>query len=221
MPVPAKAIIAALVVGLALSIGVAFTVGQLLVKPRIEQSMPYENINGIGVSIWNKPLQRFKVNSTAGAIEIPIEGKVNVITPQYVRCPDICHLESQMMVYAMEKAVEDGFTDDIVFITIDVDPWTGTYPMAIDYQKRVAGDLLDEVTWIWVLDSVEKMQEIYNAYDIFVEFDNETKLVNHFGGFLITDREGNLVYIVHPDWNRVYDTAVVLWDKIVDVLEKG
>ncbi|MCE4599372.1 MAG: SCO family protein [Desulfurococcales archaeon] len=221
MPIPVKAVVLALVVGLAISIGVAFTVGQLIVKPKVEQSMPYENINGIGVSIWNKPLQSFTVNSTAGMIEIPVKGKVNVITPQYVRCPDICHLESQMMIYAMEQAVKEGVSNDIVFITLDVDPWTGTYSMALDYQSRVAGDMLDDVEWIWVLDSVDKMQEIYKAYDIYVEFDNKTKLVNHFGGFLITDRNGKLVYIIHPDWNRVYDTAVVLWDKIYEVLKGG
>ena len=218
-----KTILVAAVLGLVVSISVGYIIGTGLVGPRIEENRPAEVYGSVSVTRWDKPAPVFTVNSTKGVITFPVKGKVNVITPQYVRCPDICHLESQMMVYAMEKLKEEGLLDQVVFITIDVDPWNGTLDMARDYQRRVAKDLLDDVEWIWVLDSVEKMQEIYKAYDIYVERvkHGTVYLVNHFGGFFIIDKDGTLRYIVHPDWNKIYDTAVVLHDKIVEVIKEG
>lgn len=215
-----KTILVAALAGLVVSVSVGYMLGAGLIGPKIEENRPAEVYGTVSVTTWNKPAPVFTVNSTVGEVTIPFKGKVTVMTPQYVRCPDICHLESQMMVYVMNKSIQEGWADKVVWVTVEVDPWDGTPEMAMDYQRRVAKDLLDKVTWIWLFDSVEKMQEIYDAYNIYVK-KNENGLVDHFGGFLIIDRDGTLRYIVHPDWNKVYDTAVVLHEKVLEVVREG
>ncbi len=215
-----KTLILAAMAGLIVSLGVGYALGTGIIGPKIEESRPAEVYGTVSVTRWNKPAPVFTAMSTEGEFTFPVKGKVNVITPQYVRCPDICQFESQMMVYVMEKLVAEGRATDVVFITIGVDPWDEDLNMARIYQEKVAGDLLDKVEWVWVLDSVGKMQEIYDAYDIYVE-KTDTGLVNHFGGFFIVDRQGTIKYIVHPDWDRIYDSAKVLHEKILEVLEEG
>ncbi|MCE4602572.1 MAG: SCO family protein [Desulfurococcales archaeon] len=215
-----KTILVAALAGLAVSISVGYLLGAGMIGPRLESNRPADVYGTVSVSNWNKPAPVYTINSTAGPVTIPVEGKVNVLLPQYVRCPDICHLESQMMIYVMNRSIQEGWADEVVWVTVEVDPWDGTPEMAVEYQKRVAKDLLDKVNWIWLFDSVEKMQEFYDAYGIYVE-KAESGLVNHFGGFLIIDKNGVIRYIVHPDWNKVYDTAQVLYDKVVELVREG
>lgn len=42
-------------------------------------------------------VEAFTLDSTAGRVLFPVPGKVNVVTPQYLSCPDICPLESIML----------------------------------------------------------------------------------------------------------------------------
>jgi len=210
----ALVIIVASVVG-ALS---GYAVLKLAFQPSEEQR-PVETISGINVLAWNKPVERVQVMSSRGLIEVPISGKVNVVVPQYVNCPDICHLESLMMKYAMKKAVEEGVSGEIAWVTIDVDPWNGTMEAALEYMRSVAGDLWGKVEWIWVLDDLDDMRRVYDAFTMAVVRDNETGLVTHTALFYIVDRDGVLRYIVQPNWDDVTGTGAVLWSKIKEVVE--
>ncbi len=216
-----KQIVVIAIVGLVVSIGVGFSISKLYLENRLNEARSYEIEGNVAVAKMVKPLERFTVKTTNNTtITIPIEGKVNIITPQYVRCPDICHMETQMMLYVMNKSIEEGFNDKIVFVTLSVDPWNETPRMANTYMKGVAGNYLDHVEWIWVLDSVDTMQRIYNAYGIYVEKDFNTTLVTHWGGFIITDTKGNQIYVVNPDWNNIPASAKVLYEKVKEVVEQ-
>lgn len=99
----------------------------------------------------DKPLDQLVVRTTAGTMRIPVEGKVNILVPQYVNCPEICHLESLMMALVMGKTLEAGYADSVVFITIEVDADRTDEKVVTDYMERVAGDMLDQIRWVWIL----------------------------------------------------------------------
>lgn len=166
----------------------------------------------------------FQVQSTEGEITFPIPGKLNVVTPQYLSCPDICPLETIMMTYAMAKLVEDGNQDKVVFVTIDVDPWRDTPEAARNYIEAYAGDLLDQgVTWIWIVDEVPVMKQLWDTFSLYVQKDNETGLVTHTGGFLIISPDGKLIYFVSPSskgWEEPDKFAVILYETINRALEE-
>ncbi|MCE4613503.1 MAG: SCO family protein [Desulfurococcales archaeon] len=210
-----------LVVAIASIIGAlsGYAVIKLAFQPS-EEERPVETISGINVLKWNRPVESLRVETSKGPMEIPVKGKVNVVVPQYVNCPDICHLESLMMKYAMKKAIEEGLEDEVVWVTIDVDPWNGSMEAAVNYMESIAGELLGEIEWIWVLDDLDNMRRVYDAYTMAVERDNETGLVTHTALFYIVDRNGVLVYIVQPNWDDIAGTGAVLWSKIKEVIQR-
>lgn len=160
-------------------------------------------------------------NSTYGNISLPIKGRVSIMTFQYIRCPDICHWETYVFVYLMNRTASYGLGNDIAFVTIDVDPWRSTYEDAISYQRSKAGKLLDSVSWIWVLDSVDKMTEIWRDFRIFVARGDDE--ITHSAGFYIFDRDGRLVYIIQPTqdgWRNLDKLAQEIW-KILYSTAKG
>ncbi len=175
---------------------------------------------------YNPPLAvgSFVVNSTEGPIEFPVKGKLNVVTPQYLGCPDICPLESLMMVYTMAKLVEDGLQDRVVFITIDTDPWRDTPEAARTYIESYAGELLQKgVKWVWLVDSPEAMQRLWDNMTIYVEKNFETGLVTHTGGFYIISPDGRLLYFLSPSqlgWQEPEKFAPLLYDVIMRALEE-
>jgi len=61
----------------------------------------------VGPDMLNRTVRSFTLNSTLGVITIPIEGRVSVLTPQYVGCPDVCHWETAILV-ALFQYVYDG-----------------------------------------------------------------------------------------------------------------
>ncbi len=199
------------------STSVALIMIEFVIKPKTEKERPIETYKYAGVLRENKVVNEFSVVTNYGNITLPIKGKVNILTPQYLRCPDICHLESIMMYYVMTRAVEEGFYKDIVFITIDVDPWRDTLENATKYQKRIMKDLYGKITWIWILDDVDKMFDVYDRFKIYVKRDKETGLIIHFGGFIVIDKNGVWRYTIVPTgdgWNRPYDVAKILYEKV-------
>jgi protein SCO1/2 len=168
----------------------------------------------------NRLLFPLTVNSTSGPMEVPVKGKINVFVPQYVRCPDICHMETIVMLYVMKTLMDKGLVDDVVWITVDVDPWSSTLEDARSYMKAKAGGaglniLVDRGFWVWVLDSEDKLRKIWSQLDIRVER-TRTGLVAHTAGFVIVDGDGYIRYYVNPrDWANL--TAIA--DKIVELVE--
>jgi protein SCO1/2 len=161
-------------------------------------------------------------NSTHGNISLPIKARVSIMTFQYIRCPDICHWESYVFVYLMNKTASYKLGNDIVFLTIDVDPWRSTFEDVISYQRSRAGKLLDSVSWIWVLDSVDKMVEIWRDFRIFVARSDD--LITHSAGFYIFDRDGRLVYIIQPTqdgWRNLDKLAQEMWKIIYNTVKGG
>jgi protein SCO1/2 len=161
-------------------------------------------------------------NSTHGNISLPIKARVSIMTFQYIWCPDICHWESYVFVYLMNKTASYKLGNDIVFLTIDVDPWRSTFEDVISYQRSRAGKLLDSVSWIWVLDSVDKMVEIWRDFRIFVARSDD--LITHSAGFYIFDRDGRLVYIIQPTqdgWRNLDKLAQEMWKIIYNTVKGG
>ncbi len=147
----------------------------------------------------NKSMFPMEVYTTEGNIVIPVEGKINVFVPQYVNCPDICHIETTIMLYAMNKSIEKGFNDKIVWVTVEVDPWNSNETAVREYMSGTAGDMLDEVTWIWVLEKGDKLEKLWGQLGIRAQLDNTTGLVGHTAGFYIVDGDGNMIlYYIKP-----------------------
>lgn len=64
--------------------------------------------------VVNRLIFPVQVNDTIGLVEIPVKGKVNVVVPQYVRCPNICHLETIIMIYVMKELEREGYGDKVL-----------------------------------------------------------------------------------------------------------
>lgn len=163
----------------------------------------------------NYSIVSMSVNSTAGNITIPIPGKINVMTFQYLRCPNYCHWESYVLVYLMNKTVSSGLSGDIVFVTIDVDPWRDTFDDIKSYQRSRAGALLNNASWVWVLDDINKMTDVWSNFRIFVARNPDDLSVIHSTGFYIFDRNGKILYYIQPTpygWENLDKLSPWMWD---------
>ncbi|MFZ8788202.1 MAG: SCO family protein [Acidilobaceae archaeon] len=171
----------------------------------------------VGPDMLNRTVRSFTLNSTLGVITIPIEGRVNVLTPQYVGCPDMCHWETAILVALFQHVYEGGLVDKVAFITIGVDPWSENLDVARGYQMVKAGSWIERgVYWAWAYDKLDIMEEVWREYSIYVERDNRTGLVNHFAGFLIVVDE-KLKYLIVPTaegWAKPASVASVIYDII-------
>jgi len=201
---------------LALAFLVAFLVGSVLVPwmagDRVSPQNPYAS-----VATPNLPVKSFNVSSTAGPLVLPVPGKVNVITPQYVGCPDVCHWETAIFVALFQYVVEGGLKDRVAFVTIGVDPWSENLDIARGYQRVKAGQWLDKgILWAWVYDDVPLMERLWEEYKIYVKRNNETGLVDHFAGFIVVV-DGKIKYVVVPTnegWAKPAEVARMLYDII-------
>ncbi len=167
----------------------------------------------------NFSITSMNVTSTVGNITIPVPGKINVMAPQYVRCPDVCHWESYVLVYLMNRTISYGLSEDIVFVTISVDPWKETYEDATSYQKSRARDLLNKASWIWVLGDVDSMIKVWENFRVFVARSPDG-LVVHSTDFYIFDKNGKILYIVRPTnegWKNLDKLASGMWDLLYRV----
>ncbi|MCE4603775.1 MAG: SCO family protein [Aeropyrum sp.] len=164
-----------------------------------------------------------KVDSTEGEVAVPIQGKINIIVPQYVRCPDICHYETLMMKGLMAELAKRGELDRVVFVTVEVDPWRGTLEEARAYiEESLEGFGLDP-QWIWVGGDVEKLNTLYKQFGLIVQRDKETGLIVHTAGFYIVDEYGRLMYYVRVEdkgWERP-DAVVQVLLKVLDEVLKS
>ncbi len=170
-----------------------------------------------GPDVIGRPVRSFILNSTLGVITLPVEGRVNVIIPQYVGCPDVCHWETAILVALFQYVYEGGLVDKVAFITIGVDPWTESLDVARGYQMVKAGYWIERgVYWAWVYDKPDVMSDVWSEYRIYVERDNKTGLVAHFAGFIVVV-DGRLRYLVVPTaegWARPDKVASILYDII-------
>ncbi len=168
----------------------------------------------------NKSMFPMIVDTTIGETRIPVPGKINIFTPQYINCPDICHMESLILVYIMNKSVAEGFSSKLAFITVEVDPVGTNKTAIINYMKGIAGDLYDRIDWIWVTGDKEKLEKLWGQLGIKAQRDDDTGLVGHTAGFFIVDGDtGMIIYYVKPrTWDKPLDTANDLVGVIKDLL---
>ena len=220
MGVALRTILVASSIGALVAVATAVILLKFVVEPKAGPQ-----VSQYGVVLENNvALERFTVNSTAGPITIPVPGKINVMTPQFVMCPDVCHWETNVLIYLMDRLVKEGLQDRVVFVTIGVNPWTENLEMARNYIESRAGDYLDKgINWVWVLDDLETMSRLWESYKIYVERveeENYTTVI-HFAGFLIVDENGVLRYTVVPSskgWQRLDEVAEMVWSALRDVL---
>ncbi len=149
------------------SVGLGLLVGQkILGEAKKESSVPVGNTY-VTIIQYNKPLSEFTVQSTFGEVTIPVKGKVNIVTPQYVNCPDVCHWETGIILYAVEVLKEKGYLDDIVIITVGTNPFYETLDQGREYQLSKMGDYIEQgLKWYWVLEPYEKQKQIWDAFGI-------------------------------------------------------
>ncbi|MDM7274566.1 MAG: SCO family protein [Thermoprotei archaeon] len=129
----------AAVIGLAfaLSIAVALAIGYIVgsvIIPYVAGESSYIRNPYVVITEPNIHVKSFTLNSTYGPLKIPVDGKVNVYVLQYVRCPDICHWNTAILLALFEHAYEENALDKIAFITIGIDPWNETLELARRYQ---------------------------------------------------------------------------------------
>jgi cytochrome oxidase Cu insertion factor (SCO1/SenC/PrrC family) len=161
--------------------------------------------------------------SDQGKIVIPVKGKINIMTFQYLRCPDICHWESFVISYIVNKSIADGINDRIVIITIGVDPWRDTFEDVREYKEKWIGEYRDKVEWYWILDTPENMAKVWNTFKIVSVYNKDTGLVTHTAGFWIFDEEGRIQYQVVPTpngWKDLGSLAKNLYNLIKVMAEK-
>lgn len=192
-------------------------------SPAVQGPGEARESGGSVISVYSYPNWSYTtmvLNSTVGPVEIPVKGKITVMTFQYLRCPDICHWESYVFAYLMNRTVSSGLGDRVVFVTIDVDPWRDTLDDVRKYQAMWigrSGVTPDRVSWIWVLDDPDKMDQAYKNFKIFVAPTSEG-LITHSAGFYIFDQSGRLAYVVLPkDWSRLDSIAASVWSLVENV----
>lgn len=166
----------------------------------------------------DKPLFPLTVQTIDGPLTIPVDGKLNIFVPQYVNCPDICHYETMIMLYVMNRTIAEGLADDIVWITIEVDPEGSNPDAARAYMRGMARDMLSQVDWRWILDTPEKMQRVYLLFEMMVQKDQETGLVGHTAGFFIVTPQGWLLYYVKP---RTWEDPVGVGNALFEIIRNA
>lgn len=215
------------ILALAVSIGFGFIVGEKILGEAKENSAVARQNTYVTVITYDKPLPGFTVNTTFGEVTIPVEGKINIVTPQYVYCPDVCHWETSILYYTVQKLYEEGLLDEVVIVTIGVNPYYETLIDGKEYQLAKMGDFIEKgLKWYWVLEQLEKQRQIWEAFGIgvvpycktvdgefypelsdeeFIKLIDEGRCdpimgggVNHTAGFFIVDKEGMLRYFVAP-----------------------
>lgn len=215
-----------IILTLIMALLVAYLVGSIFVPriagDRVSSQNPYASI--VGPDMLNIPVKAFNVNSTFGKIRVPVEGKINILTPQYVGCPDVCHWETAILVALFELVDREGLKDKVVFITLGVDPWSENLDIARGYQMVKAGKWLERgVYWAWVYDNLTVMEKLWEEYRVYVERDNKTGLVNHFAGFIVVS-DDKIKYLVVPTaegWAKPARVAEILYNIIVREVHGG
>ena len=79
---------------------------------------------------------------------------------------------------------------------MDVDPWRGSLDEARSYMEYMTRDVAAKPRWVWLLDSMDRMERLYKQLGLTVQFDKETELIIHTAGFYIVTEKGTLLYYV-------------------------
>ena len=153
------------------------------------------------VYVYRQPLFPVRVNYTDGERVFegvfPVPGVVNIAVPQYISCPDICHIESLVVQYLRAKLAEDGLGDRVVVVTVEVDPWGTSLEGVQGYMKSWL--TVEEPRWLWIVSGEDVMRRVWLELGITASRDPETGLVTHTAGFYIIDERGVLLYFVEPE----------------------
>ena len=197
----------ALVVGLVFVLAITvnlysvfFGVYPVVTGGELDDYSKYVKVYYVGQHMYPITVKGVSIDGERGEFTVPIEGTVNVFLPQYVRCPDICHYETNIIRYVMVKLDKEGLLDKVVFVTIDVDPWKGTEDEALQYMRENVEPLGIQPRWIWVGSDtdIEKLKNLWIQLGITVQRDPETGLIQHTGGFYIVSEKGFYLYYVGP-----------------------
>ncbi len=152
---------------------------------------------------YRQPLFPVRVNYTDGYTVFdgvfPVPGVVNVVTPQYVSCPDICHFESLVLQYLRAKLAQEGLADRVVFVTVEVDPWGTSLEAVQGYMRPWL--TVEGPTWLWIVSDEDVLRRVWLELGVAASQDPETGLVSHTAGFYIVDDRGVLLYLVEPVWD--------------------
>ncbi len=223
MDIRIKYFILAIIVPAIIGSLLALVVAPYIYEKKTEQ-LPREYITPsnqyVVVTNYTEVVEPVLVNTTAGLLEVPIGGKVNVLMPQYVSCPSVCHWITSILIYTFNLVLEEGLEEDVVFITIGVNPWSETINDAREYMEAKAGDYMARgIKWIWIYDKPDVMEKLWSEYTIFVER-REDGLVDHSAFFVVIDKNGVVRYYVSPTeegWIRGQDrVAEELFKAIVE-----
>ena len=212
----------AVVLGFVVSIGVAYLFGEVIIPRMAEEKQQIQSTQYYALYHPNFTIPVLdNVNSTSGLVKLPISGYINIVTAQYVRCPDICHWETEIMLAAYELLREKKLDDKVVFVTIGVDPWDEDLGMAKAYMEAKAGKYLKQgMKWVWVLDTVSKQKEIFDTYRISVVKHNDTRLVDHWAGFMLVV-DGKVETVITPTsdgWASPYRVAEAIVQEVERLL---
>ncbi|WP_128896285.1 SCO family protein [Longirhabdus pacifica] len=119
-------------------------------------------------------------------------GKARLVYHFFANCPDVCPPTtfqlSQIQDSIKEKAPE-AFGEDILFLSITVDPENDTLETLQEYSKSYNPDLNG---WYFMRAEQEYMVEMATAFGIGVG-KTDTGGVYHQNIFAILDKEGNVV----------------------------
>ncbi len=189
--------------------------------PRVDEEFLGDNLNNI-VDLFapNKPLFPISANTTNGTMVLPVKDKINIFVPQYTRCPDICPMESLVMVYLF-NSLTDREREEVVWVTVEVDV-TSPLSTVESYMRNIKEKTNHDINWIWVIERGEKLESLWLQLGIKVEADNETGLIGHTAGFFVVDKEGYLRYYVKPnDWNDLKSISLVLLNILRNLEERS
>ena len=217
---PVAVILLLFTIGYTINLYTALTGGY----PRAESDLLKGLDKYVDIYYVNSKIFPSTYTSTEGPVRVPVEGLLNVIVPQYVRCPDVCHMETYMMLYASERLAEEGLLDRVIFVTVDVDPWRGTLEEAESYIASMTEKAKAKPRWIWVLDSMDRMERLYKQLGLVVQFDKETELIVHTAGFYIVTEKGTLLYyirITDEGWRNLDKVGEALYLVLKIVAEGG
>lgn len=88
-----------------------------------------------------------------------LEGKVIVITFLFTRCPDVCPIVSANLDFISEQ-LGDVYGEEVVILTITVDPWTDNTTVMNEYSDARSLD------WPHLTGSVEELEPVWKNFEV-------------------------------------------------------
>jgi cytochrome oxidase Cu insertion factor (SCO1/SenC/PrrC family) len=88
-----------------------------------------------------------------------LEGKVIVIAFLFTRCPDVCPIVSANLDFISEQ-LGDIYEEEVVILTITVDPWTDNTSVMNDYAGA------RNLEWPHLTGTVEDLEPVWKNFDV-------------------------------------------------------